>query len=135
MDHTLKACLALTSLVAGCLGPPAASTASGTAVASNAGHYSVVLDSSSVPLHRGVNDVVLHVSTRDGSPARLLTVHAMMPEHGHEAFPTEITNPSAGTFVATGLTLTMAGEWQLDLGLSHDGTTEDDSATLWAAVE
>ena len=119
-----------------CVGDPPESTAAGTPVASNGQRYTVTLDAASVPIHRGVNDITMHVRTTDGAPATLLTLRAWMPAHGHETYPLTIVPGEPGVFTAQGLTLTMAGEWALDLGLASGATgTGDDRATLWAAVE
>jgi hypothetical protein len=136
MLRRLSPCIAviLATAISACVSEAPASTAPGTPVASNGGRYTITLTSD--PLRRGVNDVTVRVQPSDEGSAAVLSVHAWMPAHGHDAYPVSIVSAAPGVFTARQLAITMPGEWVIDVGLApSDSAAEDDRATLWASVE
>ena len=124
----------LTAGMSACMGSAGTVGRPGTSITSTAARYTVSLDASTA-LRRGTNDVMLHAHSVAGGPCVLVSFRATMPLHGHTAYPTSIEAMGDGMFVAHALDLTMAGDWNLELGLSAGGPTADDMATVPVYVE
>lgn len=87
-----------------------------------------------MPVHRVLHDETwrIRVSTPDGQPAAVSTVHISggMPEHGH-GLPTEPAvrgGGKPGEFIISGLQFGMPGWWEVSLYLAD--ARRDDSVTF-----
>ena len=78
-------------------------------------------------LRRGRNTLVVRAWKRDGGPARLESVSAMMPSHDHDPVSAVVV-PSGDSARVDDLTLPMPGRWQITLRVG-DGTSSD--AAIW----
>lgn len=91
-------------------------------------HFVVDADA---PISQGTND--LHVSieeiaTKTPFTGATVTITARMPAMGHSAASATIEEAGAGEYVAHGLSLPMAGRWEVQVVATRAGTS--DAATI-----
>lgn len=127
---------ALALAACGCAGdPPPPTTALNAPVASDHARLTVVIEVGPAGFHRGANEFAVRVQNPDGSPGVLTHVTAIMPTHGHTANAPVLADQGGGRFGVSALDLTMPGEWQFDLAVSHSGARDDDQLTAWIEVD
>lgn len=78
-------------------------------------------------LRRGRNGLTVRAWARDGRPARVERVSAVMPSHNHDTVIADVTAQGDAARVDN-LTLAMPGRWQITLRVG-DGTSSD--AAIW----
>lgn len=136
----LRAVAVEVALLVAVLGVTAVLVNTAPTAAAKAGPYSSTLDAGPIladvvvtPARVGPNEVHLTLSKRTGGPAGALnvTVQFALPSKGIE--PIDVTMRKAGVdhYISTGLSLPIAGDWEMTLKVLTDPVTEEStSATV-----
>ncbi|MEE9383928.1 MAG: FixH family protein [Nannocystaceae bacterium] len=109
-------------------------------VASGLNGYSVTLvDSTPGPPEKGENRWTVAVADASGAPVpdAGLIVSPMMPQHGHGAAVQAVISPgeTAGSYVADPVHFSMAGVWEITLGVALAAGASVDEAVFTLCIE
>jgi hypothetical protein len=76
--------------------------------------------------HVGTTSLKVTATDSQDAPARLsaVTIEPIMPSMGHATGVITATDAGHGSYQATGVTLSMSGQWELNIGLHTASGTE-----------